>query len=109
MRRINCAVIDYFLLFFLDADLEELGPEFAGDEQMARLGVVGDSVEHGFGIGNLDVFQKARKVDPAEDPSAAGRDAGDAILVPDVGVDLAFNVFEFVEILDRLIASVQNI
>jgi len=79
-------------------DLEELGPEFPGDENAVVRGVVSDAVEDGFGIGAFVVGQQAGKIDPAQHLAGCGRDARDAVGVPDVRVDLAVDVFELVEL-----------
>ena len=80
-----------------ELDLEDGGPLLAGDEEAVVLGVVGDAVENGFGAEVDDVGEEAGEVDPGDDVAVAGRDAGDAVGVPDVGVDLAVDVLEFVE------------
>ena len=64
--------------------------------------VIGDTVEHGLIVGELAARHQALKVDPANDAAGGGRDAGDAVSVPNVGVDFAVDVFEFVEFRYRL-------
>ena len=81
-------------------DLEDGGPFFAGDEEEVVLGVVGDAVEDGFVVEVEHGGEEAGEVDPGDDVAVAGRDAGDAVGVPDVGVDLVVDVFEFVEVGD---------
>ena len=66
-------------------------------------GVVSDAVEHGFVVGELAALHQAFEIDPTDDATRSRRDAGDAIGVPDVGVDLAVNVFELIEIGDWLV------
>ena len=83
-------------------DLKKFGPELSGDEEAVVHGVVGDAVEHGFGIGDLAGLKQAGEIDPAQHAACRGRDAHNAVGVPDVGVDLAVNVFELVELVDRL-------
>ena len=78
-------------------DLEDGGPLFAGDEEAVVLGVVGDAVEDGFGVELEHGGEEAGEVDPGDDVAVAGSDAGDAVGVPDVGVDFAVDVFELVE------------
>ena len=63
-------------------------------------GVVGNAVKHGFVVGVFTRRQQAGEVDPAEDFAGRGCDARDAIGMPDVGVDLAMDEFEFVELGD---------
>ena len=50
------------------------------------------------------VGRQTGEVDPGDDVAVAWRDPRDAVGVPDVGVDLALDVFEFVELLDRFAA-----
>ena len=50
-------------------DLEKFGPEFAGDEEAVVHGVLGDAVEHRFGIGDFSGLKQAGEVDPAEHPA----------------------------------------
>ena len=83
-------------------DLEYLRPELSGDKEPVVSGVVRDAVEHGFVVGELAARHQAFEIDPADDTARCWRDAGDAIGVPDVGVDFAVDVFEFVEFLDWL-------
>jgi len=65
------------------------------------LSVVGDAVEDGFGV-NLPVGrQEAGAVDPVDDVAVVEINAGDAVGVPDVGVDDAIDVFELVELIDE--------
>ena len=51
---------------------KSLGPEFAGDEEAVVRGVVGDAVEHGFGVERSALGQQAGEVDPAEDLAGRG-------------------------------------
>src|ERR1700683_3664112 len=59
-------------LFGNDFDFEELRPKLAGDEEATVDGVIGDSVEDGFGIGDRARRQKACEVDPAEHLAGCG-------------------------------------
>src|SRR3954452_16797374 len=83
-----------------DGNLEELRPQFAGDEEAAVVGVPGDAVEDGFRSGAVGSRQQAGEVDPAEDFARSRRDAGDAVGVPDIGVDLAVDVLDLVDVVD---------
>src|SRR5262249_56165507 len=60
--------------------------------------VIGDAVEHGPRASVVFGRKKARQVDPGEHFSALRINASDAVGQPDVGVDLPFDVFEFVEL-----------
>jgi len=46
--------------------------------------------------------QQAGEVDEAEDLAGSGIDAGDAVGVPDIGVDIAVNELEFIELVDGM-------
>ena len=70
--------------------------------------VVGDAVEHRLCIDALVVGQNAVQVDPAEELSIAGGDTGDAVVVPDIGVDFALDVLQLVELLDGSRAVVND-
>jgi len=65
------------------------------------LGVVGDAVEDGFFVDHLIGGQQSAEVDPGDNVAVAGRDAGDAVVVPDVRINLALDVLQLVEFLDR--------
>ena len=48
----------------------------------------------------MDEGEDAGEVDPGEDFAGLGGDAGDAVGVPDIGVDFTLDVFELVELGD---------
>src|SRR5579883_1319690 len=80
-----------------DFDLKQLWPQLAGDKQTIAEGVIGDSVQ------NVDAFairlrQDSRQIDPSEHAAVGGRDAGDLLGLPDVGVQLAAHPLKFVEV-----------
>src|ERR1035438_3975863 len=81
--------------FLGEFDFEEFGPVLAGDEEAVVLGVIGNAVEDiGLEIAGVDDVgggQQAGEVDPSDDFAGLGIDAGDAVGLPDVGVDLAFD------------------
>ena len=82
---------------FEESDFEELRPELAGDEEAIVLGVVGDAVED-IGLGGaIGGSQETAAIDRADDFAGFGIDAGDAVGLPDVGVNLAFHPFELVQ------------
>ena len=86
-----------------EADFEKFGPAFAGDEEAVAGGVVGDAVED-IGAVAFPRREEAGEVDDAGDLAGLGIDADDVIRAPNVREDFAFDVFEFVEIHDRLAA-----
>lgn len=79
-------------------DLKDRWPLFSGDEEAAVLIIVGDAVEHRFAVILLGLGEKAGAVEPCLDVTVSGRDSGDAVRVPDVGVDLPVDVLELIEI-----------
>ena len=85
------------LLLRLDADLVDLWPEFARDEQTVGFGVIGNPVEDGIGVVGAVVTINASEIDPAENPTSDRLDACDQVGLPDVRVDLTFDEFELIE------------
>jgi hypothetical protein len=85
-----------------ELDFKEAGPELAGDEEAVMGCVPGDAVEYSIAVRVLNVRQEAGEVDPAKDVAGLRRDAGDAIGEPDIGEDLAMDVFELIELVDGL-------
>jgi hypothetical protein len=83
-------------------DLKKLGPKFAGDEEPVVRRVVGDAVQYRFLVGDLAGPKQAGEIDPAQHAARLGRDAHDAVGVPHIGVDLAVNVFELVQLVTGL-------
>ena len=83
------------------ADFEDTGPEFSGDEQALVYWIVGDAVEHGFGIETIDRAENAGEIDPSNDFSGLRRNTGDAIAVPNIGEELTFDEFQFIQLVDR--------
>src|SRR5690606_1250119 len=79
-------------------DLEQRGPELAGNEQPPAVGVPGDAVEH---VVVAAPRIQTSQVHPAGYLAAGGVDAGDVILVPDVGPYFTIDVFQFVEARQR--------
>ena len=74
-------------------DLEQPGPPLAGDEQAPALGIVGDPVQHA-GPTALLRGEQPLQVDPSEHLAVGRGDAGDAIGLPDVGIDLPLDELE---------------
>jgi hypothetical protein len=89
-------------------DLEDIRPQFSGDEETLAARVVSDAIKDGFVTGELVAGHEAFEVDPAKDATGCGRDAGYAVGVPDVRVDFAVDEFEFVELTDRLAAILDD-
>src|SRR5579883_1924551 len=82
-----------------DFDLKQLWPQLAGDKQTIAEGVIGDSVQ------NVDAFairlrQDSRQIDPSEHAAVGGRDAGDLLGLPDVGVELAAHPLKLVDVIN---------
>src|SRR5580658_4459270 len=81
-------------------DFKDPGPQLAGYEKPVVRLIVRDAVEDGFRAGPVGIGKQAGEVNPAKDASGSGGDAGDAVGVPDVGVDLAVDELELVELGD---------
>jgi hypothetical protein len=92
--------------FFADVldylDFEYRWPLLAGDKEPVVLGIVGDSIENGFGIDHLIGRQQSGEVDPGDYVSIARRNPRDHIRMPDVRVNLAFDELKFVQLVDDL-------
>ena len=90
--------IRYFLLRSDELDLEKSWPELAGNKDSIRCRIVCNSIED-IRRSFLRGLQQTFQIDPGADISSEWRDAGNAIRLPDVGLDFSLNVFEFVEVL----------
>ena len=60
--------------------------------------IVGDAVQNIHGDGTVRLAQQTLEIDPSGDVAGRWRDAGDAVCLPDVGVDFPVDVFEFIQI-----------
>jgi hypothetical protein len=65
------------------------------------LPIVGDPVENVLASVTVRGGEKSLQIDPAQDVPRLGRDPRDPVLLPDVGVDLALDVLELVQVRDR--------
>ena len=92
--------------FRFEFDFEELRPELPGDKKMIVGGIVRNAVQHGLGAAALSAWQKAGEVEESKYISCLRRDAHDAIRMPDVGIYLAVDVLQFIQVVDRLPISV---
>src|SRR3989338_7408486 len=85
-------------------DLENIAPEFTGDKQSAIADVIGGlpgyAVEHSLGAAGGGVIGEQGEIDDACHRSALRIDADNLVGLPDVGLDFAVDVFEFVQIGD---------
>src|SRR5947209_2718503 len=88
-------------VFGYGRDLEEFRPVFASDEEAVRRGIVGDAVQNIDQGATIHVWQKPGQVDPAEDGAGGGIDTDNLVRLPDIRVDLAVDVFEFIEVGQR--------
>lgn len=80
----------------------------AGDEEAAVLGVVRYAIEDGLGGEALRVGEESAEVNPGDNMAVGGRNFGDTVGVPDVAVDEAVDVFEFIELVDKVFAIVDE-
>ena len=85
------------LFYGEEPDFEDERPEFAGDEESVVFAVIGNAVEHVNGVFVLFGVEDSCEVNPGEEFSVLGRDDGDAVLLPDVGVDSAFDKLKLIE------------
>lgn len=83
-------------------DFEDFRPELASNEETVSGRVVRDAIENRFVARELIAGHESFEVNPAEDAAVRGRYTRDPIGMPDVGVDLAVNVFKLVELCDGL-------
>src|ERR1700722_5691823 len=81
-------------LFRQDFDLEDRRPKFASHKEPVMLGVVSDAIQYRAIAGALARRQQPAQVNPTQNLARLRRNPRDAIGIPDVGVDLAVNVFE---------------
>src|SRR5205085_800487 len=88
-------------LLLLELYLEKFRPELARHEEAVALLVVGDAVQDGLLVRNVAGLEQAREVYPTGDVPIPGVYARYTILMPDVRVNLALNVFELVDLKDR--------
>ena len=79
-------------LDFLQLDLKNPRPQFAGDKQPVRGRIVGDAVEDRLLLRPLLDRKQAAQIDPSEDPPRARIDAYDLVAVPDIGVNLTLKI-----------------
>jgi len=82
-------------------DLEDIWPQFTGDVNFSRCGIIGDAIEH-FGAGVFVGFfpYDGPEVELTDDLSAAGIDLQNIIGLPLIGVDVAFDQFQLVYVTD---------
>src|SRR5688572_23698042 len=83
-----------------DFDLVELRPVLPRDEQPLGSRIVSDAVQDGFAAARALRIELG-EVDETEHLAVHGRNTRDAIVVPDVGPDLAVDVLELVQSHER--------
>lgn len=83
-----------------DSDLEQLGPEFSGDEKAVALNVIGDTVQDGAFAMEFALVNDALQIDPPQDLPGARGNAHDVVRLPDVGVDFTSYPLELIEVFD---------
>jgi hypothetical protein len=84
----------------LDFDLEQLGPQLAGDEEAVTVGVVGDAVQDGALAMEFALVNDALQIDSSQDLPGVRGNAHNVVRLPDVGVDFTLYPFELIEIFD---------
>src|ERR1043165_7409825 len=88
----------------LEFYLEKSRPEFSGDEESIACLIVSDAVQHGLFVVNVAGRQQAIQINPARNAAVLRIDRHYSVVVPDVGVDFAVDVLEFVQLFDWQIA-----
>ena len=83
-----------------DFDLEEPRPQLSGHEQAISRSVVGNPVQDCLGTQPIPRHQ-ASQINPGRNLSRLRRNPRDPIRMPDVGVDLAADVLELIQVSDR--------
>src|SRR2546423_11301844 len=82
-------------------NFKQLRPEFPGDEQAISGLVVGDTIEDGPVALEFALVNDSPQIDTAADFSGSRRDANNLVRLPDIGVNFAPNIFEFIQVFDR--------
>jgi len=85
-------------LLLCQLDLKELRPVLARHEEPVLYVVVGNTVEHIHGLQPILRAQEPSEVEPAHDLPGFRRDHRYAIRRPDVRVDRALDILQFVEL-----------
>src|ERR1043166_4082088 len=89
------------------ADFKDFWPELAGHKQPATRGIVGNAIHYGMqwlcGKRRHARFQFSQ-IDPSDDLTGIRLNDYDSILRQNVGVDLAVDELELIQIFDTLVA-----
>ena len=88
--------------------MPEFGPVLAGHHQGAGLAGIGDAIEHVRVNQPGWIRVEPRQIDPGVHRPGFRREAHQVIGLPDIGVEVAVNVFEFVEEADLAIGIVDG-
>ena len=83
-----------------DSDLEQLGPQLAGDEEAVAIGVVGDAVQDGALAMEFALVNDALQIDSSQYLPGVRGNAHNVVRLPDVGVDFTSYPFELIEVFD---------
>src|SRR4029077_13139452 len=83
-------------------DLKQLRPQLSGHKQPVARRVVRDAVQYRIWVRQFAPVDQSGQIDPTQYLPCPWRDARDLFAVPDVRVDLIVDVFEFVQLLDRM-------
>jgi hypothetical protein len=65
------------------------------------LRIIRDAVENRLGVNSLGGRQKSSEINPGDHMTILRRNSRDPVRVPDIGVNFAFDKFEFVELIDN--------
>jgi hypothetical protein len=83
-----------------DFDLEQLGPQLAGDEEPVALDVVGDAVQDGAFAVEFALVDDALQIDSSQDLPGVRGNAHNVVCLPDIGINFICYPFEFIEVFD---------
>src|SRR5689334_3875339 len=88
----------------LEFNFKKSRPKFSGDEEPIACLIVSDAVQHGLFVRHVAGRQQTGQVNPARNTAGLRVDRHYPVVVPDVGVDFAVDVLEFVQLFDWQIA-----
>ena len=91
-----------------DLDFEQFWPKLSPNKKPISGRVISNAVKNGARAFKFALVDDSAQVDPPEDLSGARRDANDSLSLPDIGVDLTVDVFQFVQIVDRPAGLIGN-
>ena len=83
-------------------DLEQFRPFFARDKESVSLWIVGDAIQDRVRIGQSTFVNNSTQINPAKNLAGTRGNSDDLVCLPNVCIDLSGQIFEFIEVLNRL-------